>query len=133
MQGEPPEPAPAPGIFCWHELLAVDPQQDGRFFSEICGWRIEEMPMGEMGTYYLFKRLDNGKDGGGMLPKPPGDTGPSSWLPYVQVESADATAAQTEELGGKVWVKPTDIPGVGRFIVTSDPDGAFIAFLQPPA
>lgn len=130
--GEGPDPVPAPGIFVWHELLAKDPQQEGKFFSEIFGWRIEEAPMGEM-TYHLFKRLDTGKDAGGMLQKPEGDPGPSSWLPYVQVESADATAARVEELGGKVWVKPTDIPGVGRFIVTSDPDGAFIAFLQPPA
>lgn len=128
--GETPDPAPAPGIFCWHELLSQDVEADRKFFCEIFGWRIEEMPMGEMGTYYLFKRVDSGKDGGGMLKKP--DEGPSSWLPYIAVESADATAARTEELGGKVWVKPTDIPGVGRFTVTSDVTGAYIAFLQPP-
>ncbi len=129
---EMPDPAPAPGTFCWHELLALDPQGEGKFFSEIFGWRIEEMPMGEMGTYYLFKRLDTGKDAGGMLQKPDGQ-GPSSWLPYIQVENADATAARTEELGGKVHVPPTDIPDVGRFTVTTDSTGAFIAFLQPPA
>jgi uncharacterized protein len=126
---EMPEPTPAPGTFCWHELLARDPQGEGKLFCEIFGWRIEEMPMGDFGTYYLFKRLDTGKDAGGMLQKP--DEGPSSWLPYIQVESADATAARTEELGGKVWVQPADIPGVGRFTVTSDPQGAYIAFLQP--
>jgi predicted enzyme related to lactoylglutathione lyase len=120
-----------PGAFVWHELLAKDPQSEGKFFSEIFGWRIEEAPMGEMGTYYLFKRLDTGVDAGGMLAKPAGDAGPSAWLPYVQVESADATAARTAELGGKVWMKPADIPGVGRFTVTSDPAGAMIAFLQP--
>lgn len=127
-QGET-EPTPAPGIFCWHELLSQDPQSEGKFFAEIFGWRIEDVPMGEMGTYHLFKRLDTGKDAGGMLKKP--SEGPSAWLPYILVESADATAARTEELGGKVWVKPTDIPNVGRFTVTSDPTGAYIAFLQP--
>lgn len=49
------------------------------------------------------------------------------------MENADATAAKVWELGGKVYVQPMDIPGVGRFLVTSDPQGAFIAFLQPPA
>lgn len=130
-QAEGPDPAPVPGTFCWHELLATDPEVEGKFFSEIFGWRIEEMPMGELGMYYLFKRLDTGKDAGGMLKKPDGQ-GPSAWLPYILVESADATAARTEELGGTVWVTPTDIPGVGRFIVTTDPQGAYIAFLQPP-
>jgi len=131
-QGEtPPDPAPAPGTFVWHELLARDQEADGKFFAEIFGWRIEEAPMGEMGNYYLFKRLDTGKDAGGMLQMPGDAPGPSSWVPYVQVESADATAARTRELGGKVWVEPRDIPGVGRFTMTSDPMGAMIAFLQP--
>jgi len=131
-QGETP-PARATGAFVWHELLAKDPQSEGKFFCEIFGWRIEEAPTSYRETYYLFKRLDTGTDAGGMLQKPPGDAGPSMWLPYVQVASADATAARTAELGGKVWVKPADIPEVGRFTVTSDPAGAYIAFLQPPA
>jgi predicted enzyme related to lactoylglutathione lyase len=122
------EPKPAPGIFIWHELLARDPQAEGKFFCEIFGWRIEEAPMGEM-TYYLFKRLDTGKDAGGMLQKP--DEGPSAWLPYVMVEDADATAARAKELGGQVHVPPTDIPNIGRFTVTSDPTGAYIAFMKP--
>jgi predicted enzyme related to lactoylglutathione lyase len=130
-QGETP-PVGAPGTFVWHELLARDPQGDGKFFCEIFGWRIEEAPTSATGTtYYLFKRRDTGTDAGGMLAKPPGDAGPSAWLPYVLVESADATAARTAELGGKVWVQPADIPGIGRFTVTSDPAGAYIAFLQP--
>lgn len=122
---------PQVGMFCWHELLAVDPEGEGKFFSEIFGWRTEEVPMGDSGTYTLLKRLDTSKDAGGMMRRPGDDPSPSSWLPYICVESADATARKTEELGGKVWVQPTDIPNVGRFTVTSDPTGAFIAFLQP--
>jgi uncharacterized protein len=129
-QGDMPTPAPAPGTFIWHELLANDPEREGKFHCEIFGWRVEKAPVGD-GNYYLFKRLDTGKDAGGMMPRPQGDGGPSSWLPYVHVEDVDATAARTTELGGKVWVQPRDIQGVGRFTVTSDPDGAFIAFLRP--
>jgi uncharacterized protein len=128
-RGEGYEGPGRPGTFVWHELLAADPDAEGRFFSQIFGWKVEPMPMGEMGTYYLFKR-DNGKDAGGMLQKPPGSGGPSSWLPYVGVEDVDATAARVEPLGGKVWVPPTDIPNIGRFAVTSDPTGAFIAMYK---
>ena len=31
------------------------------------------------------------------------------------------------ELGGKIWVEPTDIPGIGRFCVASDPVGGMFA------
>lgn len=132
--GEMATPAPAAGTFVWHELLANDPEREGKFHCEIFGWRIEEAPVAASGRgpYYLFKRLDTGQDAGGMLQRPQGDGGPSSWLPYVGVENADATAARTTELGGKVWVQPRDIPGIGRFTVTGDPWGALIAFLQPP-
>lgn len=123
-------PPSTQGTFCWHELLAQDAEAEGRFFSEICGWRVEDVPMGDLGTYHLFKRLDTGKDAGGMMSMP--SEGPSTWLPYIAVDDADAVSARTEELGGKVWVKPKDIPDVGRIVVTSDPTGAMIAFLQPP-
>jgi hypothetical protein len=76
-------------------------------------------------------KRDNEKDGGGMIQKPAGSHGPSAWLPYISVESANESAAKITELGGKVWVQPTDIPNVGRFAVASDPQGAHFAILGP--
>ena len=119
-----------PGAFCWHQLLAVQPEAEARFFSDLFGWEASAHEVGGQ-PYTLFQRKDTGKPAGGMLPKPPGSEGPSSWLAYVAVENADATAARVRELGGSVWVEPTDIPGMGRFLVTSDPAGAMIAFIQP--
>jgi predicted enzyme related to lactoylglutathione lyase len=122
-------PWPA-GTFCWQELLAIDPEGEGKFHAEVFGWKITPMDMGPMGTYYLFKR-DNEKDGGGMLQKPAESPGPSSWFPYVAVENTHASAARIAELGGKIWVEPRDIPNVGRFAVASDPQGAQFAILGP--
>jgi predicted enzyme related to lactoylglutathione lyase len=122
-------PWPA-GTFCWHELLALDPEGEGKFHSAVFGWEVTAMDMGPAGTYYLLKR-DNGKDGGGMLQKPGESHGPSAWIPYISVESANESAAKITELGGKVWVQPRDIPNVGRFAVASDPQGAHFAILGP--
>ena len=123
------QPWPA-GTFCWQELLAIDPEGEGKFHAEVFGWKIAPMDMGPMGTYYLFKR-DNEKDGGGMLQKPAESPGPSSWFPYVAVENTNDSAARIAELGGKIWVQPRDIPNVGRFAVASDPQGAQFAILGP--
>jgi hypothetical protein len=120
------------GTFCWHELLANDPAAEAAFFAEIFQWDAVEQQF-EGGPYTLFKRKDTGKDAGGMLPKPPGSEGPSSWLPYVAVPDAGGTARRVRELGGKIWVEPMDVAGIGRFLVTGDPTGAMIAFLQPSA
>jgi hypothetical protein len=56
---------------------------------------------------------------------------PPNWMLYVAVEDADATASKVTLLGGKVEVAPREIPGVGRFAVFSDPQGAVFAVLQP--
>jgi predicted enzyme related to lactoylglutathione lyase len=34
------------------------------------------------------------------------------------------------ELGGKLWVEPRDIPGIGRFAVAADPQGASFAVFR---
>lgn len=129
--GEDGPGAGKPGAFVWHELLAADPEAEGRFFSEIFGWTVEPQDMGPLGTYHLFMRPDKPEIyAGGMLEHP---SGPSSWLPYIGVEDADDIASRIESLGGKVWVKPKDIPGVGRIVVAGDPTEALFAVLQPAA
>jgi predicted enzyme related to lactoylglutathione lyase len=126
--GEPPAVSP-PGTFCWCELLTRDPEGAVPFYATLFGWTMETMDMGPSGTYWLFKRGD--AFAGGMLRMPDDAAAPRAmWLPYVAVESADATAARVRELGGMIHVPPTDVPTVGRFLVTSDPQGATIAMLE---
>ena len=63
---------------------------------------------------------------GGMMTAPPECAAgmPPAWGVYVTVEDVDATARQVEELGGKLRRPPEDIPGIGRFVVLQDPQGA---------
>jgi len=56
---------------------------------------------------------------------------PPHWLGYVAVQDVDAIARQATELGGMVIVPGTEIPGVGRFAVLADPQGAFFAVYAP--
>lgn len=128
-RGEGYEGPGRPGTFVWHELLALDPDGEGSFFGEVFGWNPALNMSGPYGDYYLFKRKDREKDAGGMLKKPDG-SGPSVWFPYVGVEDVDAVAAKIESLGGKIWVKPTDIPSVGRFSVVGDPTGAMFGIYR---
>jgi len=54
---------------------------------------------------------------------------PPMWGAYVTVADCDASAASCRELGGKVCVRPMDIPGVGRFALLQDPQGAMISVM----
>jgi predicted enzyme related to lactoylglutathione lyase len=123
-----PEGLPPAGAFCWNELLTHDTTAAGEFYRTVCGWGAEDVDMGEMGTYTLFKR--EGKDAGGMMQMPPDAQAPSSWLLYVAVDDVDETAKRIGEMNGQLYVTPKEIPDVGRFAVAADPNGAVFAIYK---
>jgi uncharacterized protein len=116
-----------PGAFCWNELFTDDPAKSVAFYQAIGGFDVKVMDMPGMPAYHVLE--SEGKPRGGILKNPmPGV--PQMWLPYVQVERADATHERAKKLGGGSTVPPTDIPGVGRFAIVSDPVGAQLGILQ---
>jgi len=112
------------GAFSWFELMTRDVEGATRFYGPLYGWETESSPMGD--PDYTVLKVD-GKAVGGMMGLPAGCEGmPPSWDLYVTVKDVDATAAAVPALGGDVLKPPTDIPGVGRFCVIRDPQGAVI-------
>ena len=55
---------------------------------------------------------------------------PPNWVGYFAVADCDASLDKAKGLGAQVFVPCTDIPGVGRFAVIGDPQGAAIAFIK---
>jgi len=118
------------GIFSWNELMTTDVEGAKAFYTKLLGWTTEDQPMPSMGmTYTLVKAGD--RPVGGIMPMPPdaGKDMPSVWGSYVNVQDVDVSAQKAMELGGRIYKEPTDIPGVGRFCVVGDPQGAFLALI----
>ena len=55
---------------------------------------------------------------------------PSHWLNYFASANVDATVTKSAGIGGKTLVPGTDIPGMGRFAVLQDPQGAVFAVVS---
>ncbi len=129
----PPEHAPEPGEFVWHELAAHDWRLAFDFYSELFGWeRLDEHDMGPMGTYLLFGR--NGVQLGGMFDKrDQGLPGDAYWLGYVSVENVREAAAKVAAAGGRVAAGPMQVPGGGWIAQCTDPAGALFAVHMAPA
>ena len=118
-----------PGAMCWHELATQNPERAGEFYGALLGWSREDMPM-EKFTYTTFKRAD--QMAGGMMPiLAEWGPMPPHWGVYFAVENVDDSAARVEELGGKICTPAADIPGVGRFAVVQDPQGATFSLFRP--
>lgn len=125
----PVPPAPSPWV--WHELMTPDVGAAAAFYGALFGWGAHEGSATDR-PYTLFTA--NGRDLAGCMAIPTDGAAPPCpphWLAYVGVADVDAAAAKAASLGGRVVHPPTDIPGVGRFAVLSDPGGASLAVFTP--
>ncbi len=121
----------APGTFCWADLGTPDAAAAKRFYTELFGWRYEDMPMGEGADYTMFQVGGNWV--AAMYPQDSQQQSqgiPPHWLSYVAVESADRTAERTRSLGGTVLMDAFDVFEVGRMAVVQDPTGAVVALWE---
>ena len=117
------------GEFCWNELLTTDSAAASRFYSQLFGWQIlEEMDMGQMGTYRIFGVA--GQRLGGMMTVPKGQPTPPMWLFYAETKDLDAALERAKTKGAKVMNGPMDVPGGGRIAQLMDTQGAPFALHQ---
>ncbi len=116
-----------PNTLTWAECISNDVGKSREFLTTLFGWEAEAMDSPEGGTYTLLKKDDRPACG---LMDPPGEM-PSFWLNYFAVADCDATVAKARELGAQIQREPTANPGVGRFALISDPQGAGFGILEP--
>ena len=117
-----------PNAPLWNELGTTDTQKAGEFYSNVFGWTKQQFP-GQM-EYTVFNNENKGI--GGMYQITP-EMGPipPHWIVYFAVEDCDAAVQKATELGANVMKAAEDIPGVGRFAILTDPQGAAFALLKP--
>lgn len=116
-----------PGAFCWGQLDTTDTAGAEAFYRALFGWGAKT---GSDGGAAYTEWLLGETPIGGMMAKPRESPGPPHWLAYFAVADCDATAAKAASLGAKTYVPPSDIPGVGRFAVFADPQGAAFAIYK---
>lgn len=116
-----------PATLCWNELATANTDGAEKFYTSLFGWSAKKgtAPPGEYTEFY-----NKGEAIGGMMRiQPEWGNVPPHWLPYFAVVDCDASADRATEEGGALQVPPTDIPGVGRFAVVRDPQGAAFAII----
>ena len=113
------------GKFTWYELMTSDTKAAGKFYSDVVGWTTQEMPAYDGPPYTTFNLGNVGI--AGMLTIP----GHVAWVGYISVDDVDAHIEKIVQAGGKLLRPATDVPGMLRFAVMSDPQGAAIVVFTP--
>ena len=107
------------------EFSAQDREAAGKFYSDLFGWKVEQIP--EM-DYALYDT--GGEVGGGF--NPVSESIPAgSVIANISTDDIDATLAKAESLGAKIIVPKTEIPDIGWFGIFSDPTGNMIGLYTP--
>ncbi|HEX8905102.1 MAG TPA: VOC family protein, partial [Longimicrobiaceae bacterium] len=111
----------------WSELATNDAAKAKEFYGGVFGWEGDTQNMGM--EYTVFR----GPTGmvAGMYEITPEMAGMHpSWLPYFVVDDAEASVEKARSLGATILKEPADIPGVGRFALLQDPQGAFFYVIK---
>ena len=109
------------------EILADHPEEVGKFYHEVLGWKIEtwEGPI----EYWLVTTGEEGTPGmnGAIMRR----DFPQAVINTIEVESLDETLKKVEAAGGKILGGPNQITGVGIHAYCADPEGNMFGLLQP--
>jgi predicted enzyme related to lactoylglutathione lyase len=112
--------------FVFVDLRTGDPAGSRRFYSDLFGWTIVDVPAGPVAV-----PMFTGADGawGGLTALAADDERRPQWLPYAPVPDLDAAVARATELGATVVRSRVDLPQ-GSVAVIDDPAGATIALWE---
>ena len=112
------------GAFCFAELLTPDAELAKRFYGALFGWTSIDVP-GSGGTYSLFQLRD--KTVAGLRRS---QDGPHRWVPFLKVESVDASSARVPALGGVLLSADGDGFGLARTATICDPGGGIVGLRE---
>lgn len=99
------------------EVPADEVERAKGFYEGLFGWKIEPM---EGMDYWVIKTGHESGPGGGMMLRQEPNQGITN---YIDVAAVDDFTAKVQELGGKILVSKTAVPGMGYFAVCLDTEG----------
>jgi predicted enzyme related to lactoylglutathione lyase len=123
--------ATSPKPFVWYELMTTDMEAAEAFYRAVIGW--DAKAWGAPGVRYTIMSAGERPVAGLMsLPEEARQAGlRPGWVGYIYADDVDAATERVRQAGGAVHRAPADIPGVGRFSVVADPQGAMFMLFKP--
>lgn len=115
------------GAMLWNELQTTDANAAIPFYETLLGWDISK---DDSTDYYYIH--NNGRINGGMMSMDTETYGniPSHWMTYFNVADIQAAIKAVKANGGTLLMEVNTAPGVGDFVMVSDPAGATLTLMQ---
>src|ERR1700722_9724874 len=119
------------GNFFWYDVMTTDTKAAAKFYGDVVGWDTRDASEPGM-AYTAFTLGERGV--AGLMPIPEdarkAGVGPA-WMGYILVDDVDAMVRRIVAEGGKLHKAPVTVPGIIRFAVVADPQGAGFLIATP--
>ncbi len=117
--------------FIWYELMTTETDAAAEFYGAVVGWSVADS--GQTDKAYQQWSIAGQTVGGLMaIPADAGEHGMRPmWAGYLNVADVDQSLAGITAAGGAVHMPATNVPGIGRFAMVSDPQGAIFYVMTP--
>ncbi len=115
------------------EIGCDDTQRAVKFYTQLFGWEIKKWDSDQF-VYWTVTTGDANSYGlnGALHPRNKDFQGSTnSVVITMSVEDVDAMTKKVTELGGKVTMEPSDMPGVGRLAQCMDTEGNLFGLIKP--
>ena len=121
------EQKPVAGSVVHVELLSKDPEATKKFFSQVFGWKFDDVPRMD----YAMFQAPAAPNGG--LRKPQGSEMPGT-MNFIMVENLDQSISKITKAGGKIVMPKQEVAGWGWSAAFQAPGGVVQAVWQatPP-
>lgn len=104
--------------FGFFEIPADNMERAINFYKDMFDWKFEETAIGNS-PYYAITTPGGGVPGGLISRQHENH----SWTNYITVDDCEAYLEQAKELGAKVVLDLSTLPGQGYYALLADPDG----------
>lgn len=118
------------GSIGWIDLTVDNAEDLKIFYSEVVGWKSENVSMGEYNDFNMISSA-TGVPVAGICHKRGGNSEiPSQWMIYIIVDKIEEKIKRCRELGGKVLLDIKEMGDYGRYCIIQDPANAVCALFE---
>jgi predicted enzyme related to lactoylglutathione lyase len=110
----------------WFEILGPDPKRAWDFYTELFGWKVEDVS----GEGFVYGQVDTGAEKGILGAIGGSQDGQPKLNLYAAVDDVKKYLDRAESLGGKTISPPMEGGGV-EFALFSDPQGTRFGLWRP--
>lgn len=114
------------GSVVWIDLTVPDATKVSQFYSKVIGWDIVELNMGGYEDYCMNDPETGETMAGICHARGVNASLPPQWLPYMNVDSIDASLEEVIANGGMILGEKRSDGKGGYYCLIQDPGGAYV-------